>query len=58
MTADTITTVRLDDLAAALDAACNAVDRLVIDVYRGAISPTEAAAIVNETIDYLNKTAE
>ena len=58
MTADTITINRLKDLLAALDAAQGSVLRAWLASRGGAISPAEAAAIVNETVTYLNKTAE
>jgi hypothetical protein len=58
MTAETITTARISELATALDIAAEAMARLNLAIASSTITPEEAAAIVNETIDNLQRTAQ
>ena len=56
MTAETITALRLASLRAMLDIAADTVARLEWHAERGSLDTSEAAVIVNETIQ--NLTAE
>lgn len=56
MTAETITAARLASLRAMLDIAADTVARLEWHAERGSLDTSEAAVIVNETIQ--NLTAE
>jgi hypothetical protein len=58
MTADTITTARISELATALDIAAEAMTRLNLDIASSTVTPEDAAAIVNETLKNLQRTAQ
>jgi hypothetical protein len=58
MTAETITTARISELATALDIAADAMARLNQAIASSAITAEEAAAIVNETLENLQRTAQ
>jgi hypothetical protein len=50
MTADTITPQRIDDLRASFQIAMESMERMHAEALFGDIDPTEAAAIINETV--------
>jgi hypothetical protein len=58
MTAETITTARISELATALDIAAEAMTRLNLDIASSTVTPEDAAAIVNETLENLQRTAQ
>lgn len=58
MTADTITESRVATLYVILDAARDTLHSVYADIRSGEISPEEAAAIINETIQTINSCAQ
>ena len=57
MTADTITVERIESLKAALEAATESIDLLSRNMFFMNVTPDDAAAIVNETIQNLTNEA-
>jgi hypothetical protein len=57
MTPDTITPQRILDLAAAFDAASEAMHRLIRAIERNDIDPASASEEVRETLEHVNHIA-